>query len=180
MLTIPLVKCPQTTLLKEVLISNDKDWRTQHWDALEQAYKKAPHGQTVLELLCQHYFKNEKTEHLSEFTKSIIDHIAKSFGLTAKFSSASNLTSNGARSARLASLCNSIGCDTYMSPIGSKEYLEHDDFERQFGIPIVYQKFEPLKYSQFRSDKFASNLSIIDVIANLGLEKGRSYVTELS
>ncbi len=176
MLSIPLAKCPQSTLLKEVLVSNDRNWRAQHWDILEQAYKKAPHGQVVLELLYQHYFDDEITEFLSKFTKSIIINVSKTLGLSATFSSASSLLSGGVRSARLASLCNSIGCDAYMSPVGSKEYLEYDDFEKQFGIHLVFQNFKPMQYTQFRSDRFVSHLSIIDVIANLGLEKAGNYV----
>ena len=65
-------------------------------------------------------------------------------------------------------ICKNFNCNEYISPQGSKIYLENDKklfFENK--IKITYFEYEPQKYETFY-DQFIPNLSVIDLILNCG------------
>ena len=56
-----------------------------------------------------------------------------------------------------------------MSPIGSKKYIEDEGIIKNSNIDVFYLEQNPnIKYSQFKSSVFSDNISIIDIIANIG------------
>lgn len=176
LLTIPLKKCSQSTLLKDVLISDDISWKSKHWDTLCLSYKNAPYGRFILDLLAPHYESCKSRKSLSCFTQAIIVSIANSLGLSTQFFNADDLTSEGGRSDRLAALCRAASCDAYLSPLGSKKYLEDDQFTEKHKISLEFQEFQVNPYNQFKSDLFISHLSIVDVIANMGPVETFQYI----
>ena len=64
----------------------------------------------------------------------------------------------------------------YLSPVGAKDYLIKDKFENLTDIKLSFNEFKVKKYSQFNQMKFVENLSIIDVVANLGWINTEDYV----
>jgi len=64
----------------------------------------------------------------------------------------------------------------YLSPMGSKEYLEIDQFTEKTTISLKFQDYAPGVYRQHGRDSFESHLSIIDVIANLGWNLTKEYI----
>ena len=65
----------------------------------------------------------------------------------------------------------------YLSPIGAKEYLIEDNFSKQTAVELIFQKFKPKNYTQFRCENFVSHLSIIDIVANIGWKQTMKYVS---
>ena len=64
-----------------------------------------------------------------------------------------------------------------MSPVGSSSYLAEDGmFEQQSIVELVFQDFHPKMYTQKNNKHFFSHLSIIDVLANLGIESTKKYI----
>ena len=57
-----------------------------------------------------------------------------------------------------------------------KDYLIKDKFENLTDIKLSFNEFKVKKYSQFNQMKFVENLSIIDVVANLGWINTEDYV----
>lgn len=176
LLTVPLKKCPQSTLLNEIQVSEDADWRKRHWDIIETAYRKSPYGIVVLDLLHRHYYGDEVSDLLSNINQGIIIDISNALKLKTMFVRASNVTSFGLRSERLASLCKSLSCDSYLSPAGSMDYLLADSFDEKYNILLEFQNYNPSNYKQYKANVFVSHLSVIDVIANIGLENAIAYV----
>ena len=43
---------------------------------------------------------------------------------------------NGKKANLLASICKKLNCDTYISPLGSKEYLDASNAIKENNIPI--------------------------------------------
>ena len=66
-----------------------------------------------------------------------------------------------------------------MSPAGSKKYLKEDKFEDLTKIKLLFNNYKSLEYSQKNQNKFIDNLSIIDVIANLGWINAETYVKKI-
>ena len=65
-----------------------------------------------------------------------------------------------------------LGADTYISGIGGKKYLDEKLFEKN-KIILKYQNYAPIRYLQHISKSFIPNLSIIDLLANVGSESGK-------
>ncbi|WP_315981281.1 WbqC family protein [Aliamphritea spongicola] len=102
--------------------------------------------------------------------------IARLLELDCTFHNSSEIDTSSERSQRLLDLIRAFGGLSYFSPEGAREYLERDGILQEEGIDIVYQEYEPLKYRQYRSDQWHSHLSIVDVIANIGLEETKHYI----
>ena len=80
------------------------------------------------------------------------------------------------RSGRLLEVCNILGITHYLSPKGSKHYIERDGLIPNSDIFLSYQEYTPEVYRQINTQGFASSLSIVDVIANLGKEGTQAYI----
>ena len=79
----------------------------------------------------------------------------------------SELDVNGESTERLVNICETLNADTYVSGIGGKNYLN----EKLFGdknIKLEYQNYRHIPYQQIHSKDFIPDLSIIDLISNLG------------
>jgi len=113
---------------------------------------------------------------LSACNQSIIQHLCKALDIETKVVRARDLGCSGHRSEHLLQICHISGCDEYLSPQGSKEYLAEDGFERNNEISLLFQEYEPRIYEQYRTPEFVSHLSIIDVIANLGIKATKMYI----
>ena len=79
---------------------------------------------------------------------------------------------SGQPTERLVKVCKKLGADTYVSGIGGKRYLDEKSFEKN-KIIIKYQNYNPIRYPQRMSKSFIPNLSIIDLLANVGSESGK-------
>ena len=75
-------------------------------------------------------------------------------------------------SKRLLNICKKLGADTYISGIGGKRYLDEKSFEKN-KIILKYQNYNPIRYPQRMSKSFIPNLSILDLLANVGSESGK-------
>ena len=84
----------------------------------------------------------------------------------------SELNVTGTSSKRLVNICKKLGADTYISGIGGKTYLDEKLFEKN-KIILKYQDYNPIRYLQHTSKSFIPNLSILDLLANVGPESGK-------
>lgn len=176
-LVVPVQRATLTTQIKDVQISNERgDWRRAHWLTLRSAYGKTPYGSQLLTLLEPLYVGEEETS-ISVWNQAIITRLAEALNLSARFLPASKLDCPGERSERLRALCQALGANTYLSPRGSAEYLEADGFALQDRVKLEFQSFNPRPYPQYRRMQFSSHLSLVDLIANTGLDYARVYVS---
>lgn len=175
-LSVPVRHSGLTTIMRDVAIDYATDWPSAHLRTLEHAYSRAPHGPDVIAAVRPHI--EARPPLLVDLTVPIIKSIAGRLGLTAHLERASALGLQGQRSEHIIAICHAVGATTYLSPSGSRTYMEEDRFEDLAGIPIEYQVFDPAPYPQRRTNEFVSHLSILDVIAHLGWEAARTYVGE--
>ena len=69
-------------------------------------------------------------------------------------------------------ICKKLGADTYISGIGGKRYLDEKSFEKN-KIILKYQNYNQIRYLHHFSKSFIPNLSILDLLANVGSESGK-------
>lgn len=176
LLTVPVAAAHQRDRLDQVQ-TVDEPWRARHWATLVSAYGKAPHGRELLDLLQPLYQPAQPgSRALADWNAALIGVLAQALGIATPRVRASELGCGGQRSDHLLAICLALGCDHYLSPRGSREYLEEDAFEANERVALAFQQFEPRPYAQQRAEAFVSHLSVVDVIAQQGLSFAARYV----
>ena len=166
MLTIPTKnKGKRDQLIKNVLVDDDQDWRVKHFKTLELAYKKTPYGPRFLKVIKKNIFNS--IDNLSELNQGIIKALSNELKIKTSFKKSSDLDTQGKKSQKLFNICSTLGASRYLSPIGSKEYIEEEGVFNRSSVSVEYQRFMPQPYKQRLCKEFIPYLSIIDFLCNV-------------
>lgn len=174
----PIKKTKRDTLICNALISNDTEWKEKIIKTITYSYSKAPYFnecQRILSLIEQ-----APDRKLGEFNQYTISGIANLLGITSRFVQASTLGCVGKRSEHLLEICNKIDAHHYISPQGARHYVESEEILLDSLHKVTFQQFEVKPYSQIHTQEFVSHLSIIDVVANIGLQNTKQHITGYS
>jgi hypothetical protein len=160
--------------IQSVQIDNDRDWRSEHWSILNEAYgpEPIPYGTQESDYFPEYkgifqQMYGLKWEYLCKLNIEIIQKIVKLLGLSEpEFHFSSELDVKGSETDKLINILQRMGADEYISGPGAKDYLEIDRFEEE-GINLYWHEFDHPKYEQLYGE-FVSHLSIIDVLFNVG------------
>ncbi len=176
LLSIPVKRNGLKTAIKDVLVDDTQKWRKKHISAISQNYcghKYYKNVKIVLDII------NDSTLiHLVDINMSIIQSLCDILSIKKEFIRSSELACAGTRSEKLVNVINHLNCNRYLSPIGSKTYIENDVLLSDNDIDIGYQNFKLKDYKQKNMESFISYLSIIDVIANLGILGTQLYISD--
>jgi len=175
-LTVPIKKSSLTTSIVNKLVDNSTDWKKKQAKMIIQAYSKHPFVDD-LHLLID-FFEKLNFQNLSELNTAIIKFISKKLNLKTNFLYSNDLNLIDKRTTKILEILNKINATVYLSPEGSKKYLKEDRFEELTDIKLLFNEYQSIEYEQKNQIKFIENLSIIDVIANLGWIKTENYVKQ--
>lgn len=165
-LTVPIHVTPGQHI-KDVRIDVRGDFRKKHLTTLAQAYARAPHRDTMLELVRDVY--RSDTVWLCEVTMASWEALSKVFGVRpAKVLRSSETPVGGAGHQRVLDLVRHLGGTRYVSGHGGRNYLEHEAFERA-GVSVEYLDYRKVPYPQ-RFGEFTPFVSALDLLANVGPE----------
>ena len=142
-ISVPIKKGHKFFEVRNVEINNDQPWAEKNWDLICKSYNDSP------------FFDLYKTTLNSVFKKKwnlIFD---------------SELNVVGKSSEHLLNICKKLGATKYLSGPGGRDYLNEKIFE-QNKIKVEYQKYNPIIYSQMHTKSFVPNLSILDLLFNVG------------
>ena len=163
-LTVPVTyKYPER--MDEVQINNRVDWRKKHVKTLAINYQKAPYFHAHFPELERFYAGN--SESISAVNRESVIMLLKLLGVdkeTAVASAMGDLPEEP--SERLATICESMGADIYLSGAGGRAYLDLEPFNKR-GISVAFQTFKHPVYPQLYGD-FIPNLSLLDLVMNCG------------
>jgi hypothetical protein len=174
-LTAPLDRKRSGKLISEVMLANEEDWRSRHLKTIQHAYARAPHFQSMFDLVQRIY--EFPTDSLAEFNIHATETIARWLGFPAEFRRSSVSGIGGSSTQRLVDLCRCAGATIYVTGLGALKYLEHERFEEQ-GIEVRYMDYKLTPYPQ-QHGEFTPYVSILDAIANVG-EHARDLVASPS
>ncbi|MBO6035412.1 MAG: WbqC family protein [Paludibacteraceae bacterium] len=79
-LTIPVVKPEEKTLVKDILINNDKKWQIEHLRALQTAYNTSPFLEFYIDDLMPFYTK--KFKYLADYNMQMTQTICSLLGIS--------------------------------------------------------------------------------------------------
>lgn len=175
-LTVPTtLPYGRATLINQVLINNEHYSGVSLLKTLKQAYGNKP-GFGFIE---RNLFKALLTppNQLSLLNVQLITDISQSLGSETSFFLASELNVSGNKADLLLDISKTLGATTYVSPLGSRVYLDEYSGFSDSGICLEYQNFNHPIYPQGQ-DSFVSHLSVIDTICNTNLEYTRDLIQE--
>lgn len=173
--TIPLHKSPRGARINQRTISNQWcDQRIKLLKTIECTYSNAPYFDLAYDLI-DHIFHYEE-DKLADYVTYSIHQISKYLGIKTSFlkSSSYHLDDEFKGELRILELCNQLGADHYVNPIGGLELYSAELFDTH-GINLSFLKTKNIEYSQF-SHTFVPNLSIIDVIMFNSVDKISDFI----
>lgn len=173
-ISVPLLHVGLEQKICEVEVFDRSLWRSKLLRKLSQTYARHPFRDAMLEGV--NLLEGMSETRLADINIRLINGFCDRLGIRPHFSRSSTLGISGDRTDRLIRICEHFGCQEYLSPAGSADYLAQDRFTERTDIRLSFQKYEPEVYPQPRSEGFVSHLSVIDVVANLGWEGAARYV----
>lgn len=162
---VPLEKHSRETLIKDVKINNETDWKKKILSQLVIYKKAAPNYYQVIRLLNE-VFEKEYTS-IVQLNKILLEKICTYLGFpkTLPIFSEMDIEIEEAKMPDewALNICKKLGNDiTYINPIGGLDFFDKQKYTNN-NIQIFFQKMSLEPYNQ-RRDTFEAGLSIIDVM----------------
>lgn len=174
-LTLPLKKTKLSTSINRIEVANKNYLKNEISNQIEDAYKQHEYFSCVSEIIS--FIKSLNNNRLSDINISIIKFLSLKLRIDqTQFIKSSDLKVNGKRTSKIINILNKVSASHYISPPSSKDYLTQDQYELNTNIPISFMNYNLKNYLQKKNLSFVSNLSIIDVIANIGWANASNYV----
>lgn len=165
-ITVPLKKSSLNTKIKNKLIDYSKKWQLKQSKTVIQNYANHPFKKDIVELMT--FSSNIKLLNLSDSNIEILKFLAFKLNIKVKFIKSSDLEVGKERTQKVIEILEKIKAKEYLSPIGAKEYLHLDGFNKNTKVKLLFNDYKCKSYNQKNCKNFVPNLSIIDMIANLG------------
>lgn len=171
-LTIPVAsKNKSCALIKDIVVA-DQNWRKSHFLLIRSSYRKSSYY-SKYESVFEELYLGSSEEKLSvinfTFLKTFCGLLKIETPLTTSKEFALNLTA----SEKLLLECTRFNASVYFSGPSAKSYIDRKLFERN-SIALKWMDYSKyLEYTQ-HSKLFTHNVSIIDMICNLG-EDARNF-----
>ncbi len=163
-LTVPvLTKGRREQTILEAEIQPEARFAETALKTLEHAYSKAAHFAPVMDRIAPAF--EAAGQGLCALNVALIDALCELMGLQADMvrSSATPVTSSKAQ--RLADLCRAHGARRYLSPPGSKDYLDGDPALAEAGVELAYLNYIHPEWPQLHG-RFEPYMSALDLVMN--------------
>ena len=165
-LTVPINKKHKFVANKIVEINNEENWQSDHFEKINRSYSNSEFFKKNYKTFFEKIY-SKKWDHLFTLNYELIIQLIDWLDIKIEVIKESELNINGNSTDRLVNISKKIGAETYVSGIGGKEYMNEKMFETN-NIKIEYQNFKCPIYKQVFNSEFIPNLSIIDLLFNIG------------
>jgi hypothetical protein len=167
-ISVPVKNKSELIKIKDVKINNETNWKEEHCNKIFENYK----GTKYFE---KYFNQIEKTikqdwEYIHELNIELIKIILNYLNIKTKIVYSSEFNINSIGTKKIIELIKSAEGNEYLTGLGkgSQRYTigNEEEFEKN-GISVKYSTYKETKYQQVNGD-FISNLSILDMIFNIG------------
>lgn len=166
LLGLNLQKASQKTSLQDILFEKDNKWKIKFLKTIYHAYSKSINFDKYYNILKKTLFKHT---HLVQFNMELIRIYCEHLNVKTPILQSSSLNlKNKKKEKLLLEICQILKADYYLSPEGSKNYLEKDTAKEIFknaNIKIEYFDFIHPTYTQLGTN-FIAYLGILDFLFN--------------
>ena len=167
-ISVPVTNKNEFLEIKNIKINYNVDWQDEHCNRIFENYKESKNFNENFNEI--ENIIREKWDFLYQLNIELIKIILKKLNIQTKILLSSELNISSGGTEKIIDLVKAVNGTEYISGIGkgSERYtLNHEkQFEDQ-DIIVKYHKFPEIQYTQINGD-FIPNLSIIDMIFNLG------------
>jgi hypothetical protein len=167
-ISVPVSRNNRSQSIAETKVIDASNWRTKLLRSFSQNYKNHPFYADAFEIIDQ--IMKFDSDSLSLLNESVIKLLARKLRIETKFIKSSSLEISKRRTDKLIAICEHFQAEVYLSPKGSREYLEADCFSERTPIRLSFQDFSQPLYEQKGLKDFVPNISVLDMIANIGFE----------
>lgn len=165
-IAVPLMKHSRETLIKDIKINNEIDWKNKILSQLMNSYKKrAPYYDIAIEVIKKGL--DIDTDSIVELNRNVLIEICRYLGISTKITLFSeenlNIEQPTAPDEWALNICKAKGdVAEYWNPPGGVEFFDPSKYSNA-GIKLKFQKVNLEPYVQ-RIGYFEAGLSIIDVM----------------
>jgi hypothetical protein len=166
MLTVPVrSKGRFDQRIADVEIDAERRFADTHVRSVRLAYARAPHAARFLD--AWEAVVRRGHARLADLNAELIAWLRDALGLQTPLVRSSSLDVSGKRVELLVDVCRAVGADHYLSPAGSRGYIEENDLFAVHGIALRYQAYRAPRYRQLHGE-FIPSLSVLDLLLNEG------------
>ena len=158
--------------INEVEISNSKDFRKKHRNAIYYNYKKSPYFDLLMPFFDNLY--SSDINKLVDINEKIIFFILDILNINTPIVRTSDLIPDGNKTQMLVNMCKQYKCNTYLSGEGALDYVNESVFNEE-DLKSRYRMHKTIEYSQM-GEGFSPSLSVIDLIFNCGPTKSYEII----
>ena len=179
-ISVPLRKHNRETIIKDIVIKHEEDWKGRIYRQLEHYKKKAPFYNETMETIIKSL--DIETESIVELNKNILITTCGYLNLPLQIDVSSKLNLNlgiiQEPDEWALGICKELNAKIYVNPYGGKEIFTIQKYTSN-KIEISFLKNNLSIYSQRRS-VFEAGLSIIDVLMFNEPNKILNYINDFS
>lgn len=161
---VPLVKHKRETLIKDIRINNNLQWKQKIFAQLLHYKKKAPYYNEVISLI-EDIFEEEFDE-ITRLNYVILNKITRHLGIFTPMEiwSEMNLEIDEVKKPDewALNICKVLGANAYYNAIGGKSFFDGHKYQNA-GVDLKFLEITPEPYKQFDT-QFVPFLSILDVL----------------
>jgi hypothetical protein len=151
----------------DVEIREAEFWR-DHLRAVELNYRRAPFFDEYYPELKEIMLSASSGLRLAELTIGLFRWLSKALEVKTTIVRSSELAVDGKRTHLLAEICSLLAATTYVSPLGSADYLLNDlPILTGQGVDVVFQHYQHPSYRQL-FPPFQAHASVLDLLFNVG------------
>ena len=168
MLTVPVLsKGRFNQKICDVMLDTSQKFKMKHFNSICLNYKKCKYYEFYIPELEEIY--NSGFNKLSDLNIRLIKWLSVKIGIEKKFILSSQIETQGTKTELLFNICKKLNADHYLSPSGSKEYIDENNLFEKSDIQISYQNYQHPTYNQMYG-KFIPYMSVIDLLFNEGIK----------
>ena len=164
-ISVPIKKGQKFFEIRNVEINNDQPWAEKNWDLIHKSYNDSPFFDLYKTTLNSVFKK--KWNLIFDLNFYTLKKVLEWLNIKTEIILDSELDVGGKSSEHLLNICKKLGATKYLSGPGGRDYLNEKIFE-QNKIKVEYQKHDPVIYPQKYAKSFVPNLSILDLLFNMG------------
>lgn len=164
LLTVPVLKKGmRDQLINEVTLSDDfLIWCKKSLTTIKQCYSRATNFNETFPII-ENIFMN--ADSLMSLNHELIKFFKQILKIETNLILSSTCQHTGAKEDLLLSLCSQLDAKVYVSPLGSKGYLDDNKKFNSAGIALTFTGYVPKRYTQLGAE-FIPYLSVLDFVMN--------------
>lgn len=167
-LNVPVLKSDSHhELIDDVTISNDS-FLDKHLETIRRNYSRAKHFNPNWEEL-HSLLSDSYNDNLSTFNQNVIESISDKFKLECHFMNARQFENSTDSTERLLNICLALKATKYQTGSKAKSYLDVEKFNSN-GIEVIWSDYDFKSYDQLWDLDFDPNVSVVDLILNVGFD----------